>query len=153
VIYFVLALLAGGAIAGAIRYRKSVRQRSSPERCDLISDDLLEFLEQADDAYILSHLMFQIEAFSPYATGAVCNALLDDMYRKPPRMFGTKKYRRRHWSVVEHHPDWLIVRKRLTHEKVKAGRGIYIALGDDMEELWTVSRLADGYLISNVQQC
>lgn len=133
------------------RLRRGKSSAACPERCDLISDALLAFLEQADDAYIASHHARRMDAFSRYATGALCNALLDGIFKKPPRMFGTRKYRRRRWRIVQHDPDWVVVHKQLWHLPVKVTGGIYVALGDEMEEWWTIAVREDGFKVVDIR--
>jgi hypothetical protein len=151
VIYAAMVLLAVAAAAGAAVYqsKKSAAERA-PGRCGLISEDLLEFLENADDAYILAHETTEIGRFSRFAAGEVCHELLEGIFKNPPKMFGTRKYRRRRWSVIEHDPDWMVIRKQVYHVPVKASKGIYVALGDEMEEIWTISCLERGYRIVDV---
>jgi len=154
--FLVIAFLVIGAAAVAA-YGLSACLRNKraaamlPGRCELISDELLAFLEQADDAYMLAHMTACMNDFGRYAAGTVCHVLMDDLFKKPPKMFGTRKHRRRSWSVVAHDPQWILVRKRLWHEPVKAGRGFYIPLGDEMEECWTIVCRADGYQIVDVK--
>lgn len=131
--------------------RFGARRARLASRCERISDELFRFLKQADEAYILSHHERTMDAFSRYARGSLCNALLDGIFKKPPKMFGTRKLRRTSWRVVQHDPDWVQVHKRLWHEPVKVARGIYVALGDEMEELWTIAVLENGFQVVDVK--
>lgn len=139
------------AAAGAAIYAGRKRSaRAAPGRCGLISDELLDFLEKADDAYILAHESTQIGKFGKYATEEVCHEMMESIFKNPSRMFGTRKSRRRTWNVVAHDPEWVVVRKQLAHAPVKIGRGVYVALGDDVEEIWTIACSPDGYRIVDV---
>jgi hypothetical protein len=44
----------------------------------------------------------------------------------------------------------MVIRKQVYHVPVKASKGIYVALGDEMEEIWTISCLERGYRIVDV---
>jgi len=115
-----------------------------------VSGELFHFLEQADDAYILTHETLEIRFFSPYATNSVCNEIMEAIYQKPPKMFGTRRFRRRSWSIVKHNGSDIVVRKEIVHKPIVMKKGIRVALGDDMVELWTIACNAHGFVVKQV---
>ncbi|WP_027088422.1 hypothetical protein [Cohnella panacarvi] len=115
-----------------------------------IHDELYRFLEYADDGYILAHETDQISFFSPYASPAVCHAVMDRIHHSPAKMFGTRSLRIRTWRVCKAGDGYYLVRKNITHRTVQAKQGLRIALGDDMEEVWKVSVRPDGYRVEDV---
>ncbi|THF73920.1 hypothetical protein [Cohnella fermenti] len=114
------------------------------------SAQLLAFLEAADNAYILTHLRKEISYFSKYAAHSVCNEVIDWIFKNPPKMFGTPRSRTRTWTVLDRDPERLIVRKQVLQHQIEVRRGMKVALGDDMVELWNVSRSSGGYLVTEV---
>ncbi|WP_115995637.1 hypothetical protein [Cohnella lupini] len=119
-------------------------------RSELIPPELYDFLEEADDAYILTHQTAEISSFSKYASNSVCNEVLEGIYKKPAKMFGTKNYRDRTWTVIDRQEDEIVLRKEIAHRSIKVKKGIRLTLGDHMIELWTVSLHSRGYLIEEV---
>jgi|GEM_PF-1334958 len=104
-----------------------------------ISIFLLDYLERADDAYILTHDTENIAHFSKFASNEVCHEVMDWIWKNPRRMFGTKKHRIRKWQVVELGGDTIVVLKELTHWPVSVRRGMRFSLGDALVERWELS--------------
>lgn len=128
--------------------RKLAAKRSS--RPDNISPELYEFLEQADDAYILTHESAEISCFSKYANSSVCNEVIEAIFKNPAKMFGTKNNRERTWSLIGQYSNEILVRKEITHSPIEVKRGIRITLGDHMVEVWKVSSGPRGFLVEDV---
>jgi hypothetical protein len=116
----------------------------------LASSDLLDFLEKADDAYILTYETSEIMYFSKYASSAVCHQVLDAIHKNSDRLFGTKKYRKRTWSIIEQKKNEILLRKVVTQKKIEVKYGIKVALGDEIIETWRVSLNPSGYLVEDV---
>ncbi|MDQ0885063.1 hypothetical protein QFZ81_000151 [Paenibacillus sp. V4I9] len=140
VIFFLSKMLS------SIHFSRSAFKRKS----ELISKELFEFLEKADDAYILTHEAIEISFFSKYATSHVCNEVMESIYKNPAKLFGTKKYRERIWCVMQQQKNEIVLRKEISHKRIKVRKGIKVALGDDMVEYWTISHGADGFLVEDV---
>lgn len=111
---------------------------------------LINFLEKADDAYILTHATLNIMYFSKFACSRACNDLIEFLYRNPPKMFGSRKTRQREWYIVEQLDHAITLRKSITHRQVKVKRGIKIKLGDDMTEYWEISIRPAGYQVKSI---
>lgn len=103
------------------------------------SSRVVGFLNQADDAYMLSFASKNIKPFVPYADPAVCTAVLQEILSGEDRYFGTSKLRKRSWDVVL--DDGRVVRaiKQVGHEAINCGRGLSIPLGDQISQAWDVS--------------
>jgi hypothetical protein len=114
------------------------------------SKELIDFLEKADDAYILTHETIEISYFSKYASNAVCNEILEAIYKNPAKLFGTKNYRTRTWSIVEQEQDVIVLRKEIFHRNIEVKKGIHIALGDEIIEEWRISLGPNGFLIVQI---
>lgn len=104
---------------------------------------VVQFLNRADDAYILAHDSKNIRPFAPYADPAVCTKVLSKILSGEDKYFGTSKLRKREWDVQLDGTDVAHVVKRTGHEEIKVGRGITIPLGDPDVQCWDVS-IADG---------
>lgn len=115
-----------------------------------LSESLLDYLEQADDAYILTHDTENIAHFSKFASNEVCHEVMDWIWKNPRRMFGTKKHRIRKWEVVELGGDTIVVRKELSHRPVKVRRGMRFSLGDAFVELWELSFRRGDYRVEAI---
>ena len=111
---------------------------------------LIDFLEEADDAYILSHQTKQISYFSRYACDSVCTDLLDLMRSQESKLFGTKSYRERTWSVLSEEGESILVKKELTHKHVKIRKGVHVAIGEDMKEHWRIRRVKDSFTVMEI---
>lgn len=111
---------------------------------------LMKFVEKADDAYILTHATLDIMYFSKFASGKACNELIEFLYRNPPKMFGSRKHRRRSWDVLAHGERYVVLKKSISHRQVKVKRGMRIKLGDDMIEYWEIAVTSSGFEVQAV---
>lgn len=111
---------------------------------------LIKFVEKADDAYILTHATLDIMYFSKFASSRVCNELIEFLYRNPPKMFGSKKFRKRDWYILDYQKNAITLKKTITHQYVKVKRGMKIKLGDDMVEYWDISIESNGFRVQAV---
>lgn len=112
---------------------------------------LIRFVEQADDAYILTHATKNIMYFSKFASSRVCNEVMEFIYRNPPKMFGARKQRQRKWSVLAMERHGATLKKTITHRPVKVKRGMKIKLGDDMVEYWDIAFTSKGFRVTAIQ--
>lgn len=101
--------------------------------------DVVGFLDQADNAYMLAFESRNIKPFTPYADPAVCTAVLKEVLSGEGKYFGASKLRKRVWEVVL--DDGRVVRavKHLSHVPINCGRGLTIPLGDSETQAWDVS--------------
>ncbi|MCD1257390.1 hypothetical protein B5M42_000885 [Paenibacillus athensensis] len=147
------ALFAGMLVLFLFYYAaRSQEKEQASEIPQAVTGELLHFLEKADDAYILTHETLEIRFFSRYATNLVCNEIMEAIYQKPPKMFGTRRFRHRSWSIVTQNGSELVVRKELVHKPIVMKKGIRVALGDDMVELWTITCHTHGFIIKQVTE-
>lgn len=128
----------------------STKKTSKSDNQVPIDKELLLFLEKADDAYIKTHETVDIQYFSKFATHSLCNQVLDDIHKKPPKMFGIAKHRERKWRLVTEEKNEFTFEKNITHRHIQVKKGIIITLGDDMNEVWLVSNSPKGFLVRDV---
>lgn len=142
------------AVITLLFYLQHWEQRQSAAkrlgRPEGISQELYEFLEKADDAYILTHETAEISCFSKFANSSVCNEVLEAIYKNPAKMFGTRNYRDRTWSVIEQRRNEMILRKEIVHRAIEVKKGISITLGDHLIEYWKISLKPSGFLVEEV---
>jgi hypothetical protein len=117
---------------------------------DHVFAGLLEFLTEADEAYIRTHETSEIQYFSKFAAHSACHEVMETIFKKPPLLFGVKKHRRRTWTVLEEGEEGILLRKELTHIPVKIKRGLRMPLGDRLIETWRVSFQESGFLVEEV---
>lgn len=99
---------------------------------------VIGFLNKADDAYMLAFESKNIKPFTPYADPAVCNAVLQEVLSGEDHYFGAAKLRNRTWQVTLDDGRVVSAVKTVSHEAIKAGRGISIPLGDSVTQVWDV---------------
>lgn len=116
-----------------------------------ISQDLYDFLEAADNAYIQMYQSKSIKTFTPYASRELLYNLADMLPEADLRLFGSDKYRRREWLLVDNSSVFFRVKKQVTYKNIELRSGIKVALGDDMEEVWTVTRVNNKYCVMNIE--
>lgn len=105
---------------------------------------LLQFLENADDAYILAFSSKNIRPLVPYADATVCNAVLCEILSGEDKSFGVAERRDRTWEVILNDGHVASIVKTLSHEPINCGRGMSITLGDNIKQTWDVSVGGDG---------
>jgi len=103
------------------------------------SSTLVNFLDCADDAYIMAFRAKNIKPFIPYANAEVCNRVLEEINSAELANFGTRRSRIRRWLVQESTDNSVIVLKEIFHKGISLGDGIEIPLADDVKQLWMVS--------------
>lgn len=141
-IYGIAAALAFLIIATKITFfikAKRVRIEDQFIASEFISKELIVFLEKADDAYILTHETIEISYFSKYVSNNACLGVLEAIYKNPPLLFGTKRYRKRSWSYIKQDKNGILLQKKITHTQIEVKKGIKIALGDEIVEVWRIS--------------
>ena len=99
---------------------------------------VLNFLSDADDAYILAFEARNIKPFAPYADPAVCNALLQEILSGEDRSFGSSKLRKREWKITLDDGRIIQAVKSVSHAPLDVGKGISISLGDSITQVWDV---------------
>lgn len=102
------------------------------------SGRVLDFLNKADDAYMLVFESKNIKPLTSYADPAVCNAVLQEVLSGKDHYFGAAKLRKRTWQVTLDDGRVVSAVKTVSHEAIKAGRGVSIPLGDAISQVWDV---------------
>ncbi|RJX39137.1 hypothetical protein D3P09_16730 [Paenibacillus pinisoli] len=139
-IILILAVFAAAIIYVVRLVLQEVKENKKPDHpYPFDFPALIAFANKADDAYILTHATLDIMPFSKFATGKVCNELIEFLYRNPPKMFGSRKHRMRTWTVMEYDAARVVLKKEITHRQVKVKRGMRIKLGDEMVEYWDIA--------------
>lgn len=113
---------------------------------------LLLFLEEADEALIRAYETKQIAGFTKYASNEVLRFISEKLNSEKPRLFGTKNYRTRNWTILSNQESMIRVKKELRHSHVKLNKGIYVAIGEDVDEFWEVHKISIGFQINMISE-
>lgn len=113
---------------------------------------LTVFLDEADEALIRTYETRQIKWFTSYASSSVLCFVVDKLNSGESILFGTKNYRMRSWSVLENKESVIIVQKQLRHRHVRLNKTIYVAIGEDVDEVWHVSITGNKFLIDYIRE-
>lgn len=112
---------------------------------------LKEFLNNADDAYMLAYATKNVTPMIPYADPAVCTALLQEILSGEEQYFGTSNLRNRKWSYVKMNGSTIQVVKELKHTPLSCGRNMAIALADAVDQFWDIRVDEDGsYKVTHI---
>ena len=117
-----------------------------------IKPSLVSFLDRADDAYILAFKSHNIQPFTPFASNALCNRVLEHVLDGSERNFGVDRYRVRTWEIQSKSSTSMTVLKEVTHKNISIGRGIEIPLAEDTSQVWFLNVLGNNkYEITNME--
>lgn len=124
----------------------SIRKRANP------MDTLREFLNKADEAMIHAYETKQLEGFIQYASNKVLCFVVDRINSKEQIFFGTQNYRTRNWIVLSDSGGCISIKKELRHRHVRLNKKIYVAVGEDVNELWKISITNGRYIIEEIEE-
>lgn len=110
---------------------------------------LVNFLNEADDAYMQSYSTNRLEIFAEYATQELCSVIEEEMEFGEKKLFGTVSSRSREWYLLNSNKCDYTVKKILTHKRIKQ-RTVSISLGDSIEETWKVEAVDKRYQVSDI---
>lgn len=113
------------------------RARANPEY--RLSRAQCQWLEAADRAYASAIQQHDASIFAPYGTPEAIRRVYDYCSASPEIQFGLERYRQREWTVLGCVDGIMRVRRLLTHKDVKVHHNVFIALGDSLDEVWTVN--------------
>lgn len=113
------------------------------------TDALFSFLNEADDELMNCFECRSLNKFIKYADNKVLRRLSEQLNAKEEIFFGIEEYRTRTWTIINSTPGEIIVKKMLRHQHVKISKSIYVSIGEDLDQLWTVST-RDGYIVREI---
>lgn len=116
----------------------------------------IDFCERADDALTLAYERGDVQA----AAGFFHNRLLDYILEEIQSGYnyvqelGIAKYRIRTWDTVIEEPDGntMKVTKHIRHQDVHIRGMIDIPVGDNIDEVWTLQKNGNNYLVLNIRR-
>lgn len=111
--------------------------------------DIMEFLREADSAYIKALEQKNVKLFESYCTLPMSRNIAEIIGRGNLPYFGLERYRKVTWKVL---PENLHYLKNLTHDNVKVTAKVSLALGDDMNEEWTLTIQNNEYKVSDIER-
>lgn len=110
---------------------------------------LVNFLNEADEAYMQSYNTNRLEIFAEYATPELCSVIEEEMEFGEKKLFGTASSRSREWYLLNASKCDYTVKKILTHKRIKQ-RTVSISLGDSIEETWKVEEVDRSFQVCDI---
>ena len=101
------------------------------------TDNLIAFLEEADNAYVRAYQYRAISELARYTTRDFAIEMQQKITYYNDKIWGAPSHRRTAWSIVSTDGVVITVRKELTFKKVKYGR-MLVKIGDDCVEYWKI---------------
>lgn len=136
------AALAGAAVTGVVSIVIKSNKKGHGSLPDIKDTKLLEFLNKASEAYIQSFTERQMKYLSKYVSDEVIRELLPTLKQDDILFIGTPKYRETVFTIIVDDNSTLKVKRELHHKNVELKRGIKMALGDDLTEIWEILRVS-----------
>lgn len=112
--------------------------------------EVKEFIERANDRYILAHSNDDPSAFIKYANEDVIMNLEEQISYGSKLMFGLERYRERTIEIIEDLGYSLVVRIKISHKSIKVNKSISIAVGDDVTMIWKLRRDSGAYQVVDI---
>lgn len=113
--------------------------------------DLFKFLDKADDAYMRAFETSDIRLFEPYASLPVLRHLQEAM-KVEDTYFGLARYRKRSWTVVNIEQETYTLQKLLRHDNIHVTATVFVPLGEDLSEIWTVEYIRGKYTVTGIRR-
>lgn len=116
------------------------------------SSDVIKFLENADDAYMLAYTSKDVRSFEPYCTAKVLREVTEDVMSGKEVYFGLKKYMHRSWCLVKEDDIIKVYFKDVTHDNIEVIHKIAIPVGDRVSEEWTLEPSGKSYVVTEIRR-
>jgi hypothetical protein len=129
---------------------KSSAKELPPSNCDSSLKELISFLEEADDAYILSNKNKKPTPFCEFATKKVCDSVMHVIRTSEDLIFGDKTNMHRVWSIVWDEGTTVKVKKTINHKAIRLRGGVSISSGDTVQEYWTISKVGNDFIVEDI---
>lgn len=114
--------------------------------------NIITFLEEADEAYIIAFKTKDVSTFSLYAESRLTRQIKEKVLSGSEIHFGIKRYRKREWTLIEEKDNKLIYDKLLTHDSVEFIHNICFPLGDSLHEIWEIDIKDNKYKVSSIRR-
>lgn len=102
------------------------------------NDELIEFLESADDRYLEALETKDITLITSFVTLELYRELRENWEERSAVIVGPPRYRIRKWLLIRQDPTASIYRRSVNYKDVNI-KGIRLAVGDSLVETWQVS--------------
>jgi hypothetical protein len=113
-------------------------KKPSPKRNGLLPDQVLEFLDKADKAYMESYKTQSVRSFRDYAARDCEVKIAQSVRSGVPRYFGSEKHRTTTWTLISQTASRLLVKKEVVFHNVRVGGSLSIHIAEDYNELWEI---------------
>jgi len=105
------------------------------------TNELIAFLEEADNAYIRAYQYRSLSELLQFITRELAIEMQQKITYYNDKIWASPAHRLRTWTIVSAEEQIITVRKELTFKNVKYGR-MLVKIGDDCVEYWKV--ISDG---------
>lgn len=121
-------------------------------RKDKSVKNLVEFLEEADEALIYAYETKHWSKLTNYVANGVILGVVEKLNSGQSTLYGIRAYRMRTWSIISRDANTFCIRKELRHQHVRLGRSIYVAIGEDKNEVWKVSNHFGKFVVDEIEE-
>lgn len=113
-----------------------------------------DFLESADEAYLLTFKQMDMSHFSKYASRTLYMTIYRSLTVERPWAGVSDKFKKTTWTLLETAEDGsFLASKMTTFDKVNVSRQLKLSVADDYKELWGVVRNSSGsYIVERITE-
>ena len=116
-----------------------------------IDEDLMSFLEEADELYIRAFETRSIGILKNHFTRECClNISRWIVNEASSRFFGDKKFRNTTWKMVENENNKYVIIKTCVYKDIRLTLSRTMKVSEDYKERWTVQVTPEEYFIQSV---
>lgn len=116
------------------------------------TNDIIKYLEKADDAYMTAFETRDVSEFSKYCTRDVLRQVKEMVMSGDDIYLGLDRYRHREWFLVKEGNTVKVYFKKITHDPVELVHKIAVAIADNISEEWTLLDAPSGYVITEIRR-
>lgn len=112
-----------------------------------------EFLELADEAYLLTFKQLDMKHFAKYSSRQLYMNIYRSLTLERPWACVSDKFKKTTWSLIETEGDDFLATKETVFDKVNVSKQLKLSVADDYKELWGVSRNTIGeYIVERITE-
>ena len=118
-----------------------------------LPDDLLDFLEKADEAYMIAYDARNVDDLKKYMTRE-CVIKVSRLASETggARYFSTDKFRETLWSIKNQGMGTLTLIKTVTYKNIRINQS-YMKVSNDYAEVWSLQFTPSGWIVVNIEDC
>lgn len=103
------------------------------------------FLEEADEAYLLTFKQMDMAHFAKYASRQLYMVIYRSLTLERPWACVSNKFKKTTWMLIEAEQDGsFLCQKNTVFDKVNVSKQLRLSVADDYKEMWGVVRSSTG---------